>query len=95
MSNFGLDLDQLYPLFNLLRNGTAGAFMLACHIIFRDSNRLPPILLALWVVQVFWKSRLLGYSVLAGTQYFKPVLRSGTSVASNSLLHHIAVLDGV
>ena len=61
---FRLDLGGWHPYFNLVRNSTAGAVLLACHFIFRDGNRPPKLLLALWILQVFLEEPaawILGY----------------------------------
>ncbi len=50
---YRLDLGALHPLFNILRNATGGAFMLLCHVIFRDTRAWPRTLIALWFVQIF------------------------------------------
>jgi AraC-like DNA-binding protein len=55
---YRLDLGQLHPLFNLLRNSTAGAVMLASHIIFRDGKQAPRTLLILWIAQIFLEEPL-------------------------------------
>ncbi len=55
---YRLDLGALHPLFNLLRNATGGAFMLLCHIIFKDGRPLPRLLIALWILQIFLEEPL-------------------------------------
>ena len=50
---FRLDLGALHPVFNLLRNSVGGAFLLACHVVFRDGRHLPRTLVIAWIVQIF------------------------------------------
>ena len=51
-AEFAVDLGPLFIPMNLARNLTSGLLMVLCHSIFRDRERLPPTLLAVWVVQM-------------------------------------------
>ncbi|MXY25080.1 MAG: helix-turn-helix transcriptional regulator [Acidobacteria bacterium] len=48
---FAVDLGPLIIPMNLARNLTSGLVMVLSHRIFRDGERLPPPLLAVWAVQ--------------------------------------------
>ncbi len=50
---YRIDLGALHPVFNLIRNSVSGAFMLACHVVFRDGRKLPRTLLFAWILQSF------------------------------------------
>ncbi|MEM7000259.1 MAG: helix-turn-helix domain-containing protein [Pseudomonadota bacterium] len=50
---FQIDVGAWHPLMNVLRNASAAWFMLMCHGIFRDGERLPRVLFAVIAVQLF------------------------------------------
>jgi AraC-like DNA-binding protein len=68
---FTLHFGALFPVMNLLRNSTSALFMLLCHGIFRDGQRVSPWLLALVVLQILLEEPLewvvLGGSDVAAT----------------------------
>ncbi|MEM7077543.1 MAG: helix-turn-helix domain-containing protein [Pseudomonadota bacterium] len=55
---YRLDLGGWHALFNIARNGSAGAFMLLCHLVFRDETRLPRVLSYLFVLQILLEEPL-------------------------------------
>ena len=57
-AEFAVDLGPLIIPMNLARNLTSGLVMVLCHSIFRDGNRLPPPLLAVWAVQMLLEEPL-------------------------------------
>ena len=57
-AEFAVDLGALIIPMNLARNLTSGLVMVLCHSIFRDRRRLPPLLLALWAVQMLLEEPL-------------------------------------
>ncbi len=57
-AEFAVDLGPLIIPMNLARNLSSGVVMVLCHSIFRDRRRLPPLLLALWTVQMLLEEPL-------------------------------------
>ena len=57
-AEFAVDLGPLIVPMNLARNLTSGVVMVLCHSIFRDRKRLPPLLLAVWAVQLLLEEPL-------------------------------------
>ena len=50
---YHFDVGAFEPLLNLARNLTPGAFMILTFLLFTDRKRFPPVLLALFAVQIF------------------------------------------
>ena len=57
-SAFAVDLGLLTVPVTLGRNLTAGVVTVLCHSIFRPGKRLPPLLLAIWALQVLLEEPL-------------------------------------
>ena len=57
-SAFAVDLGLLTVPVTLGRNLTAGVVTVLCHSIFRHGKRLPPLLLAIWALQVLLEEPL-------------------------------------
>jgi len=70
---FTLHFGLFFPVLNLLRNSTAALFMLLCHGIFRDGQRVAPWLLALVALQILLEEPIewliLGGSDVASTTW--------------------------
>ena len=57
-AEFAIDLGPLIVPMNLARNLTSGLVTVLCHSIFRDGERLPPLLLVAWTVQMLLEEPL-------------------------------------
>jgi len=55
---FRADFGAWHPIMNLLRNSITAWFMLMCHSVFRDGERLPKFIIALIVIQLFLEEPL-------------------------------------